>query len=158
MDPDASKIALANQCITNQNYPAQRPEFIHQSTPNRLPLEDGSAGMVLLFDQIEKHPNPVALLREAHRVLKDNGILVIVTPRFNQATTVFEADRFYRPGELLAQVQAVGGWQPLSDPRQGEPNHPLFLVAKRIVKPERPSKDHSDQPESKSTAQAVEAA
>ena len=135
-DPDPAKIALADQCITHQSYPAQKPEFFHQSDPQRFPLEDGSANMALLFDQLECHPNPVGLLNDIHRLLAKDGKLILVTKRPHQAGAYQELDRCYRPHELIAQFNAVGGWQPLSDPRQGDPSHPSILIAKRITKPE----------------------
>lgn len=91
--------------------------------------------MALLMDQIEHHENPVALLRDAHRVLAQDGVLVIVTKRPRQARNPHEAQRCYRAPELLAQLQAVGGWQVLSDPRQGDPNHPLIIIARRTALP-----------------------
>ena len=134
-DPDPAKIALADQCITNQSYPGQAPRFIHQDDPGRFPLEDGSADMALLFDQLENHPNPVGLLNDTHRLLTEDGLLLIVTKRPNQAQSPMQADRCYRPHELIAQLNAVGGWQPLSDPRQGDPSHPLVLLLKRVPRP-----------------------
>ena len=134
-DPDPTKIALANQCISTQTYPGGKPEFFHQADPRRFPLEDGSVDLALLYDQIESHDNPVALLREAQRVLATDGVLVIVTKRPRQARSQREAQRCYRPAELLAQVGAIDGWQPLSDPQQGNPAHPLILLAKRLGPP-----------------------
>ncbi len=134
-DTDPAKIALAEQCVTNQSYPGAKPVYFHQSNPKRLPLEDGSADMALLFDQLDAHQNPVGLLNDVHRALADDGKLVIVTKRNRQATSIQEADRCYRPHELIAQLNAMGGWQPLSDPRQGDPGHPLILIAKKIAKP-----------------------
>lgn len=134
-DPDPAKIALAKQCITNQTYPGDRPVFAHQDDPGRFPLEDGSADLALLFDQIESHHNPVALLRSTHRVLAKDGLVVIVTRRPSQARNPREAERSYRATELIAQINAVGGWQVMSDPRQGDPTHPLILIAKRLSLP-----------------------
>ncbi len=133
--PDPAKIALANQCISTQTYPGGKPEFFHQPDPRRFPLDDGSADLALFFDQIESHDNPVAVLRDAHRVLAPDGVLVIVTKRPHQAQNPQEAQRCYRPAELLAQVNAVDGWLPISDPRQGDTTHPLILLAKRIAPP-----------------------
>ncbi len=131
-DPDPAKIGLAKQCTASPTYPAERPAFFHQQDPRRFPLEDGSANLALFFDQIEYHSNPVALLQDAHRVLAKDGVLVIVTKRQNQAQSHQEAQRCYRPEELLAHVTNNNSWLPISDPRQGTPTHPLILLAKRI--------------------------
>jgi GT2 family glycosyltransferase/SAM-dependent methyltransferase len=136
-DPDPAKIGLATQAVANQAYPDDKPVFRHQADPRRLPLEDGSANLALLFDRIEHHENPVALLREAHRVLAEDGVLAIVTGRPRHAPTRQQAQRCYRAPELLAQLGAVGGWQPISDPRRGDANLPLILLAKRIAWPEQ---------------------
>ncbi len=154
-DPDPAKIALAKQCITNQTYPGDRPVFAHQNDADRFPLDDGSADLALLFDQIESHFNPVALLRNARRVLAADGLLVIVTRRPNQARSPREAERCYRPAELLAQINAVGGWQVISDPRQGDPAHPLILIAKR---PAQPGTQTVEKPEKTPEHASVEAA
>jgi GT2 family glycosyltransferase/SAM-dependent methyltransferase len=137
-DTDPAKIRLARRCVANQDYPGEtggRPQFKHQSDPGRAPLDDAAVEVALLFDRIETHDNPVALLRDAHRVLAEDGVLVIVTKRPRQARDPHEAQRCYRASELLAQLQAVGGWQILSDPRQGDPSHPLIVIARRTALP-----------------------
>lgn len=154
-DADPAKIALANQCIVNQTYPGDRPLFAHQADPGRFPLGDGSANLALLFDQIECHFNPVALLRNAQRVLAADGLLVIVTRRPGQARNPREAERCYRAAELIAQINAVGGWQVISDPRQGDPTHPLILIAKR---PAQPGTETVEKPEKTPEHASAEAA
>ncbi len=130
---DLAKIDLAEKCIGTQVYPADKPQFLHQKHPSRLPLTDGSVDMALLFNQIEQHHNPIALLRESKRILKPGGILVIVTKRQHQARNMQEYNRCYHVNELMAQVNATGGYQPISDPRQGDPTHPLFILLKRTA-------------------------
>ena len=134
-------LAIARPKAGHENHrillmlPGGKPEFFHQTDPRRFPLEDGSVDLTLLYDQIESHDNPVALLREAQRVLATDGVLVIVTKRPRQARSQREAQRCYRPAELLAQVSAIDGWLHLSDPQQGNPTHPLILLAKRLGPP-----------------------
>jgi glycosyltransferase involved in cell wall biosynthesis len=136
IDTDLAKINLAKVCIANQTYKADRPQYMHQIDPRRAPLDDGVMDVALLYDQIDSHDNPVALLRDAHRVLADQGLMVIVTKRSDQARNSNEAHRYYRAQDLLGQLQAVGGWQIMSDPRQGDPSHPLIVIARRIKLPE----------------------
>jgi len=140
-DPDMAKVLLAQQCVAGQTYPGDRPAYLCQNDPRRIPIDDGGANLVLLFDQVERHDNPVALLREAHRILAEAGVLVILTPRPRQAGGGVDAHRCYRASELMAQLNAVGGWQALNDPRQGDPNHPLIAIGKRMEKvpPAQPS-------------------
>ena len=47
---------------------------------DRLPLRNGSIDAVLLLDVIEHVPDPVALLREARRVVRDDGVVVVTVP------------------------------------------------------------------------------
>ena len=145
-DPDPAKVKLANQCVAGQSYAADRPEFYFQNDPNSLPLSDGQAGMLFLIDQIEKHHNPVGLLREAHRALRNDGVLVVVTPKLNQTGLDTPTHRCYHAHELLAQMGAIKGWQPLNDPRQGEAKLPLVAVFKRIEKPKPASKKQTKEP------------
>ena len=134
-DTDPAKVRLAQQCAASQAYPGEPPRFLHQADPRKTPLQDAAADVALLFDRIETHDNPVALLRDAHRVLADRGVLVIITRRPSQARNPRESQRCYRAQELLTQLQAVGGWEVLSDPRQGDPSHPLILIARRTALP-----------------------
>lgn len=45
-----------------------------------LPWPDHSADVVCLFDVVEHLPDPLSALREARRVLADEGLLVLTTP------------------------------------------------------------------------------
>ena len=83
---DGASLALAQQCTAGQSYPGVSPQF--KSIPDdstggarKLPLNDGEVDFLLLFEQLEYHANPVALLREAKRVLSPGSKLLVICRR-----------------------------------------------------------------------------
>ena len=130
-DTDPNQISIAQQFVASQTYPASPPSFVHQPDIRRVPLDDGSADIALVYDQLETHDNPVALLRDTHRVLADDGLIVILTQRQEHTQDPYESQRRYKAQELIMQVQGVRGWDILSDPNQGNPDHPLILIARK---------------------------
>ncbi len=50
------------------------------SSGDRLALPDASVDVITSFETIEHVPDDVALLKEFHRVLRPNGVLIISTP------------------------------------------------------------------------------
>jgi SAM-dependent methyltransferase len=64
-------------------------------------LPPGSVDVVCGFDVIEHVDDPGALVREAARVLRPQGLLVIETPNYQGL--------IYRIGRLLASVRALEG-------------------------------------------------
>jgi glycosyltransferase involved in cell wall biosynthesis/SAM-dependent methyltransferase len=135
-DTDPAKISLAKQCVIKQTYSAGQPQFLHQLDPRKAPLDDESIHIALLFDQMESHDNPVALIRDTHRFLADDGLLVILTKRPEHTKDPFQSQRRYKAHQLMIQLQAVGGWATLSDPKQGNPEHPLIVIARKVPLPE----------------------
>jgi len=82
-------------------------------SPIALPWSDHSFDRIFLLDVIEHVPDPLAMLSEAHRLLKPGGILVLSTP-----------DRwaFYkRPGGLLANLRF--NWNRLRGREWVDPTH-----------------------------------
>ncbi len=132
IDTDPNLISLAKQFVASQTYPTSPPGFIHQSDPRRVPLEDGSTDIALIYDQVEAHDNPVALIRDTHRLLAEDGLIVILTKRPEHTRDPYEANRRYKAQELVIQLQGVGGWNILTDPRQGNPDHPLIIIARKL--------------------------
>jgi 2-polyprenyl-3-methyl-5-hydroxy-6-metoxy-1,4-benzoquinol methylase len=54
-----------------------------QDTLENADLEENSFDLVLLDSVIEHVVSPAALLRKAHYVLRDRGVVIIVTPKLN---------------------------------------------------------------------------
>jgi len=79
LDPEPAAIEQAHQATREQKYPNASPRF-EQINPGPLPLPDGSAQSVFMFDVIEHLPNPTAVLREAARLIAPGGHLIISTP------------------------------------------------------------------------------
>jgi len=73
-----------------------------------IPLPDASVDTVLLFDVVERHPNPARLFHEAHRVLERGGVLAVVTPKRPRPFDL-DADGLhcYRRSELKLQLQST---------------------------------------------------
>jgi 2-polyprenyl-3-methyl-5-hydroxy-6-metoxy-1,4-benzoquinol methylase len=57
-----------------------------QGTLENAELEENSFDVVLLDSVIEHVASPAALLRRAHHVLRDRGVVIVVTPKLNGPT------------------------------------------------------------------------
>jgi GT2 family glycosyltransferase/SAM-dependent methyltransferase len=150
VDRRADRLAIARQCIAARHDPARRldmttgrPRLIHQHDPRRTPLPDTSADMVVLFDAIEHHSNPVALLTEARRILAVGKPLVIVSQRKDltgpdpSAPEQIQQQSHRRRlmwVELLNLLAAVGGFESLTKPGD-DPSRDMVLLMKRTAAP-----------------------
>ncbi len=109
VDQDAQAVALSTEIAAKETYPREAPQFVQQKHPCDLPLDDGSVDTVLLLDVLERHHNPVGLFASAHRVLKPDGVMLIVT---GERRAPFENDadvlHAYRAHELKLQLEAEG--------------------------------------------------
>jgi SAM-dependent methyltransferase len=97
---------------------ARRQHGLHatRGSVDRLPLRDGSAGVVCLLDVIEHLADPVAALQEAGRVLDANGRLVINVPAhgwlWSAADDFLGHVRRYTRSALRNDL-AAGGFEPI---------------------------------------------
>jgi len=136
---------FARQVVATQQYPAGRPHFLYQSNPLQIPLEDNSVDLVLIDSMLERHPNPVALLNEAWRVLAPDRYLGIVSQRgpvggydpsdSRQFDHLMTDGRRYLWLELINQIHAVGGWQMAIDIKSDDRSRDLVVIAQRVDKP-----------------------
>ena len=134
LERDAAAVELARRCIARSTYPAQ-PPTIEQHSLERLPVADAATDLAIVPDELDAHPNPVRLLSELRRVVRPAGYAVVILPPPAGIPTPGIGGHGYRPHELIAQVQAVGGFQPASDPSKVNANQPMILVMQRLAEP-----------------------
>lgn len=128
IDADPQCIAIAKQ--------ASNRRWLVQDTATALPLTDGEADMIMLFDVLDTHPNPAGLLKDVSRCLQPGKPLLIVNGRGEQ-TTADPSDpaadlppRALRFGELLNVVQAAGQWALLTPPKD-DPSRDMIVLVQR---------------------------
>lgn len=90
--------------------PAIKPEIFVQADGHRLPFGDGSFEKISLYEVIEHVENPTRLMKEAFRVLKPNGTVVITTPNpwhWRKILRVIRGKKI-----LLSDTAHISTWTP----------------------------------------------
>jgi len=57
-----------------------RPDVLIQDISKGIPFPDGSYDFAFIIEVLEHVPNPFGTLREIHRVLRPNGVLIVSVP------------------------------------------------------------------------------
>ena len=104
-DQAARCVALAPAQIGAARWPAQGPCSTVLAAEERLPFPDLSFDRILLVHGLEAADNARRLMREAWRVLKDDGRLVVIVPNRRGIWAHFESTPFghgqpYSPGQI----------------------------------------------------------
>ncbi|MEM6332618.1 MAG: glycosyltransferase [Planctomycetota bacterium] len=139
VDRNPERIAQTRQFTAAHEYPAATPEYRHQPDPRRFPLEDASADLVLLFDLLDTHRNPVGLLTEARRVARPEGLVVVMhqpppgsaatgTPQ--AAAAPLDAHGFTQPA-LLNLLTHLGFTPIAAQVHANTPHAPVIALGKR---------------------------
>ncbi len=102
-----------------ERYEGKDKIKIEEFDARNLPFEDKSFDVVILYEAIYYLPEPEKFVSEAHRVLKDNGVLLICTVNkdwadFNPSpysTKYFSAPELYSlVNQKFSQVQLFGAF------------------------------------------------
>lgn len=124
-------IDTATKICATQQYPENNhPEFIYMKDVRRLPLDDNTVDLFAITDQLERHPNPVGLLKEIRRVLRPNGFLIIVMEkRIPNVGDERQEEHWYTLSEISNQVKSVTGLMVVSRTETPNDQRPLMLAA-----------------------------
>lgn len=107
IEPDANAVAYAQKKV-------RKAQFL-QGFADKLPVANGVADFVVMFDTIEHVPqkSEALALKEANRILKKGGRLVLSTPNKNFWTTLLDpawyfGHRHYRVDYLKSILRKAG--------------------------------------------------
>ncbi len=77
-----------------------------------LPFDTGSFSIATALDVLEHHPHPERLLDEVHRILTEQGVLIVTVPAFqwmwSYADHVLGHYRRYTRRQLAAELEGAG--------------------------------------------------
>ena len=134
VDPDPALLDVALQVTSKSDYPGEKPAYFLQENRKVIPLPEASVDAVLLLNVLEKHPNPVGLLREVRRVLQPEGLLAIsLTERALADASETDCLHAYRAHELIMQIRNLGCFMIITPPLAGTGE--LKLVARCLPRP-----------------------
>jgi len=103
--------------------PAPNIRLLRARVDRALPLADASADLITCLAVLEHVERPDVLLREAHRVLRPGGVLLVTTPareakpilelltfrlRLIDAVEILDHKRYYSPAMLRAAIVSAG--------------------------------------------------
>ncbi|MEM1354829.1 MAG: glycosyltransferase [Planctomycetota bacterium] len=122
---------IATQTDERNNYPGPPPQYLQMTDPRRAPLDAGCAAMVCIFDRMEAHPNPVALLKEATRLTGPTGVILVIS---KCPDLIHDAPlspyRRYTPQELSMQVKAATDRPTVMEWLKDRPGRPIVVLAR----------------------------
>lgn len=132
IEPDVEAIDFAKKHVSGA-------EFLVGDALN-LPLKNGIADIVILFDIIEHVPKgtEIKVLKEAFRVLKPSGKILLSTPNYNFFSKVFDPAWYFGhrhyPKEKLIKMFNKNGFQIIDIFIRGSLFSCIFIAWFYIVK------------------------
>jgi glycosyltransferase involved in cell wall biosynthesis len=124
---------------TRVGYPGKPPVFLEQTELRRLPMDDGSAGLVCLFDRMEAHDNPVSLVQEARRLVGETGVVLAASKCAPlQHEQPLHPYRPPTPLQMANLIKAVTGWRTLMEVQQHTPGTPMVVMSTDLALPQAP--------------------
>ncbi|MCA9284184.1 MAG: glycosyltransferase [Phycisphaerales bacterium] len=124
---------LGASVVERARYPGPVPRVVHADGRDRWPLDDRAADLVLLVGCLEHHWNPVGVLLEAHRVLRETGSVMVRTawrPTFEEPEAGDGGHR-YRAHELQLQLRHTGRFEATIPPLEPPPDGWLTTLLNR---------------------------
>ncbi len=116
-----------------EKYPNAAPRFEHLADRRRLPLDDESADLALLFDVVECHPNPVGLFNETARILTPGGIVIVVSKRAQPALeNMTDLEHPYTFHQLATQMLLTGAFKAIIDAKRDDPSREILIAMQRL--------------------------
>jgi len=108
----ARAIALSPNQIGPAPWPANRPSLACTAEEDALPFPDMSFDRILLIHGLEQAENARRSLREAWRLLKDDGRLIVIVPNRRGLWAYAESTPFghgqpYSAGQLARQLTSL---------------------------------------------------
>lgn len=95
-----------------------------------LPFAAGAAGNIVMVDVLHHIEFPVVFLREAARVLRPGGRLVMVEPAITWGSSVFYRMLHQEPVRMRADILADGIPDPMRDPYAANQAIPTLLATR----------------------------
>jgi len=102
---------------------------------DKLPIQNGSADLVTALEVIEHLVNPDNMLREAHRILKNHGYLLLTTPNLASWVNRLAMLLGYQPYNCEVSTEIIAGvpWKARTFAKPAGHIRPFTLKALREV-------------------------
>ncbi len=112
---DYSKVAVEEARKKNESQIKQGLCEIRKGDVCSLPFKDGSFDLVSAIETIYFWPNPLQALKEAHRVLKPGGYIIVINEddgededKVNHLLLIMPTMKFYGKNTLTALLNQAG--------------------------------------------------
>ncbi|MCC6909354.1 MAG: methyltransferase domain-containing protein [Phycisphaerales bacterium] len=136
LDERPAMVRLARTKVEHETYPGEPPRFDVIEDRRHLPVKDGSADLVLLYDIVEHHPNPVGLFKESARLLEPGGIVLLISKRGKPGVELpHDIEHRYDFHQLATQMLVTGLFRAITSAKQDDPARDILLAMQRLPAP-----------------------